>query len=63
MGRPGFLLPQIGTEIERHIIENLRTDLMADEASRTGRGTFFFNMTVPRAVGLTGNFVGIDGIR
>jgi len=46
-----------------HILENVRTDLMAAEASRTNRGTFFFNMTVPRAVGLTGNFVGIDGIR
>jgi kynurenine formamidase len=46
-----------------HIIENVRTDLMAAEASASGRSTFFFNMTVPRAVGLTGNFVGIDGIR
>jgi kynurenine formamidase len=51
------------TDAGIHIIENVRTDLMADEASRTGRATFFFNMTVPRAVGLTGNFVGIDGIR
>ncbi|HMB33578.1 MAG TPA: hypothetical protein VKV41_06090, partial [Methylomirabilota bacterium] len=46
-----------------HIIENVRTDLMAAEANSTNRATFFFNMTVPRAVGLTGNFVGIDGIR
>jgi kynurenine formamidase len=46
-----------------HIIENVRTDLMAAEAAATGRATFFFNMTVPKAVGLTGNFVGIDGIR
>jgi kynurenine formamidase len=46
-----------------HIIENVRTDLIADEAGKSGRATFFFNMTVPRAVGLTGNFVGIDGIR
>ncbi len=46
-----------------HIIENVRTDLMAAEANSTGRATFFFNMSVPRAVGLTGNFVGIDGIR
>jgi len=46
-----------------HIIENVRTDLMAAEANSTGRATFFFNMTVPRAVGITGNFVGIDGIR
>jgi hypothetical protein len=36
---------------------------MAAEANATGRATFFFSMTVPRAVGLTGNFVGIDGIR
>jgi kynurenine formamidase len=46
-----------------HIIENVRTDLMAAEASSSNRATFFFNMTVPRAVGMTGNFVGIDGIR
>jgi kynurenine formamidase len=51
------------TDAGIHIIENVRTDLMAAEADRTGRATFFFNMTVPRAVGLTGNFVGIDGIR
>ena len=46
-----------------HILENVRTDLMAAEAATTNRATFFFNMTVPRAVGMTGNFVGIDGIR
>ncbi len=46
-----------------HILENVRTDLMAAEVARTNRATFFFNMTVPRAVGMTGNFVGIDGIR
>ncbi len=46
-----------------HIIENVRTDLIAAEAASTGRATFFFNMTVPRAVGLTGNFVAIDGIQ
>jgi kynurenine formamidase len=46
-----------------HIIENVRTDLMAAEAAQSKRATFFFNMTVPKAVGLTGNFVGIDGIR
>jgi kynurenine formamidase len=46
-----------------HIIENVRTDLMADEVAKSNRATFFFNMTVPKAVGLTGNFVGIDGIR
>ncbi len=46
-----------------HIIENVRTDLIAAEAAQTKRATFFFNMTVPRAYGLTGNFVGIDAIR
>jgi len=46
-----------------HIIENVRTDLMAEEVERTGRGTFFFNMTVPKAVGVTGTFVGIEAIR
>jgi kynurenine formamidase len=51
------------TDAGIHIIENVRTDLMAAEAASSGRPTFFFNMTVPRAVGLTGNFVGIDGIR
>jgi kynurenine formamidase len=51
------------TDAGIHIIENVRTDLMAAEADRTNRATFFFNMTVPRAVGLTGNFVGIDGLR
>src|SRR5437899_9361740 len=46
-----------------HILENVRTDLIAEEAAQTKRGTLFFKMTVPRAYGLTGNFVGIDGIR
>ena len=46
-----------------HIIENVRTDLMAAEAAATSRATFFFSMTVPKAVGLTGNFVAIEGIR
>ena len=46
-----------------HIIENVRTDLIADEAASTKRGTFFLNMTVPKAVGLTGNFVGIEAIQ
>jgi kynurenine formamidase len=46
-----------------HIIENVRTDLMAAEAAATGRATFFFTMTVPKGVGLTGTFVSIEGIR
>jgi kynurenine formamidase len=46
-----------------HIIENARTDLMADEAAATKRATFFLNMTVPKAVGLTGNFVAMEAIQ
>ncbi len=46
-----------------HILENAKTDEMAAEAQATGRATFFVNMSVPKAVGLTGNFVGIEGIR
>jgi kynurenine formamidase len=46
-----------------HILENVRTDLIAAEAAKDNRATFFFNMTVPKAVGLTGNFVAIDAIR
>src|SRR6516162_3163738 len=46
-----------------HIIENVRTDLIAAEAAKTGRGTFFLNMTVPKAVGLTGTFVNIEAIQ
>jgi kynurenine formamidase len=46
-----------------HIIENARTDLMADEAAATKRATFFLNMTVPKAVGLTGNFVALEAIQ
>ena len=46
-----------------HIIENVRTDLIAAEAAATKRATFFFNMTVPKGVGMTGNFVAIDGIQ
>lgn len=51
------------TENGIHIIENVRTDLMAAEAARSGRSTFFFSMTVPKAVGLTGTFVAIDAIQ
>ncbi len=46
-----------------HIIENVRTDLIADESARTKRATFFLNMTVPKAVGLTGNFVALEAIQ
>ncbi len=46
-----------------HIIENVRTDLMAEQVARTGRATFFFEMVPPRAYGFTGNFVGIDAIQ
>ena len=34
-----------------HIIENVRTDLIAAEAASSNRATFFFSMTVPKAVG------------
>jgi kynurenine formamidase len=46
-----------------HIIENVRTDLMAAEAAKTKRATFFLNMTVPKAVGTTGTFVNIEAIQ
>jgi kynurenine formamidase len=46
-----------------HIIENVRTDLIAAEAARTGRATFFLSMTVPKAVGTTGTFVNIEAIQ
>ena len=46
-----------------HIIENVRMDLVAAEAAATKRATFFLNMTVPKAVGLTGNFVAIEAIQ
>jgi len=46
-----------------HIIENVRTDLIADAAAKSGRATFFLSMTVPKAVGLTGTFVNIEAIQ
>jgi len=46
-----------------HIVENVRTDLIAAEAAANKRATFFLNMSVPKAVGLTGNFVGIEAIQ
>lgn len=46
-----------------HLVENVRTDLMAAEAAKTGRATFFLNLTVPKAVGLTGTFVNIEAIQ
>jgi kynurenine formamidase len=46
-----------------HIIENVRTDLIAAEAATSNRATFFLSMTVPRAVGTTGTFVNIEAIR
>src|SRR5262252_2590887 len=46
-----------------HIIENVRTDLIAEAAAKSGRATFFLSMTVPRAVGLTGTFVNIEAIQ
>lgn len=46
-----------------HIIENVRTDLMAAQVAESKRATFFLNMTVPKAVGLTGTFVNIEAIQ
>jgi kynurenine formamidase len=46
-----------------HIIENARTDLIAAEAARSNRATFFLSLTVPKAVGLTGTFVNAEAIR
>lgn len=46
-----------------HIIENVRTDLIAAEAAANKRGTFFLSMTVPKAVGTTGTFVNIEAIQ
>ena len=46
-----------------HIIENVRTDLIAAEAASSKRATFFLSMTVPKAVGTTGTFVNIEAIQ
>jgi len=46
-----------------HIIENVRTDLMAAQVAETKRATFFLSMTVPKAVGVTGTFVNIEAIQ
>ena len=54
-----FLLTDNGI----HIIENVRTDLIAAEAASSKRASFFLSMTVPKAVGTTGTFVNIEAIR
>ena len=46
-----------------HIIENVRTDLIAAQAASIKRATFFLSMTVPKAVGTTGTFVNIEAIQ
>ena len=46
-----------------HIIENVRTDLISAAAAQSGRATFFLNLTVPKAVGLTGTFVNLEAIQ
>jgi kynurenine formamidase len=46
-----------------HIVENVRTDLIAADAAADNRATFFLSMTVPKVVGSTGTFVAIDAIR
>jgi kynurenine formamidase len=46
-----------------HIVENVRTDLIATEAANNNRATFFLSMTVPKTVGTTGTFVNIEAIQ
>ena len=46
-----------------HIIENVRTDLIAAEAASSKRASFFLSMTVPKAMGTTGTFINIEAIR
>jgi kynurenine formamidase len=46
-----------------HIVENVRTDLIAAAAAANKRATFFLSMTVPKAVGTTGTFVNIEAIQ
>lgn len=46
-----------------HIIENVRTDLIAAAAASSNRATFFLSMTVPKAVGATGTFVNLEAIQ
>jgi kynurenine formamidase len=46
-----------------HIIENVRTDLIAAVAAQSGKATFFLNLTVPKAVGLTGTFINLEAIQ
>ena len=46
-----------------YIIENVRTQLIADAAAKLGRTSFFLSMTVAKAVGLTGTFVSIEAIQ
>jgi kynurenine formamidase len=54
-----LLLPNNGI----HIVENVRTDLIAAAAEKTGRATFLLSMSVPKAVGLTGTFVAPEAVR
>jgi kynurenine formamidase len=46
-----------------HLVENVRTDLIAAQAASTNRATFFLEMTVPKAVGTTGTFVNIEAVQ
>jgi len=41
----------------------VRTDLIAAQAAKINRATFFLSMTVPKAVGTTGTFVNIEAIQ
>jgi kynurenine formamidase len=55
--------PILLTDNGIHLIENVRTDLIAAEAANTKRATFFLSMTAPKAVGTTGTFVNIEAIQ
>src|ERR1700738_698568 len=46
-----------------HIVENVRTDLIAAEAASSKRATFFLSMTVPKAAVTPGTFFNIEAIR
>ena len=64
--RESFTLAARPHPVDLVFYDNRRDDVRAvenAEAAATKRATFFVNMTVPKAVGLTGNFVAIDAIQ
>jgi hypothetical protein len=56
-GRADWLLRCISSQREFDAVPGRRTELTAAEAVKSGRATFFLNMTVRKAVDLTGTFV------